>query len=104
MNSAQLDLIEEDPEPGSASMDCPHCNGTGKIAAHTMGERLRALRLTRGLTPTELAERTNGIVSASNISSIERESNLNPKLDALKALAAELGVKVGYLIDGEGDT
>lgn len=84
-----------------ASVECPHCGGQGRIAARTMGERLRALRQSRGLSPEQLSAMTGGAVGHANVRLIERDANKNPSVSALTALASVLGVKVGYLIAGE---
>ena len=41
--------------PPVAGIECPHCKGTGKIPANTLGERVRALRLERGLSTGDLS-------------------------------------------------
>lgn len=85
-----------------AGVDCPHCHGTGKIPASTMGQRLRALRAQRGLTAPQVCAAINGLISASNLSQVECDRNPNPKLEALRALAAFYGVSLGFLFDGDG--
>jgi len=60
-------------------------------------ERLKKLRLEKGLSQTEIAEKLG--VNPNNIGRYERgESNPNTKF--LKALADCLGVSVDYLYDG----
>ena len=86
-----------------AGVDCPHCHGTGKIPAKTLGQRLRSLRAQRGLTGPQVAEAIGGqIISASNLSQVECDKNPNPRLSALRALAAFYGVSLGFLFDGDG--
>lgn len=80
---------------------CPHCHGTGVVAPSTMGGRIRLLRLKAGLTQAELAAQTGSLISAKNLGGVEQDSNQNPPLAALRAIAKVFGVTVGYLLDGD---
>jgi DNA-binding XRE family transcriptional regulator len=91
------------PVPGQPpSKECPHCQGTGRIPCDSMAERLTALRLQHGWNFVELAARCRGTITPGNIGQIERGGNLNPKLNAVIALADALGVTVDYLVYGTG--
>ncbi|RKD23191.1 transcriptional regulator [Ammoniphilus oxalaticus] len=61
-----------------------------------IGDRIRKLRLDRGLSLSELAERAD--VAKSYISSIERNLQTNPSLQFLEKISAVLGVAVDSLI------
>jgi transcriptional regulator with XRE-family HTH domain len=63
--------------------------------AVAFGERVRALRLKRGLTQEQLAEAAH--LNSVQVSHIERGAN-EPKLTTILRLAGALGVKVGKLI------
>ena len=65
-------------------------------AGETIGQRLRRLRLERGLTQRALAKRGVGYAY---ISRLERGERV-PSMKALRALAAGLGVTVQYLETG----
>lgn len=66
--------------------------------------RLRALRCDRGLTVRGLAARCNELggakIGQSYVGALERGERVNPSLAILRALAAALGTKVEYLVDG----
>lgn len=78
-------------------------------AARLLGEKVRELRLARGLTQEQLSERTG--ISRNQIQNIEHNRNNskdpatglpgmgNAKLDTIFLLADEFKVDVGYLID-----
>src|SRR5579862_1545495 len=73
-------------------------------AGETIGQRLKRLRLDRGLSQRELAAPG---VSYAYISRIEAGTR-TPSVKALRRLAANLGVSAGYLetgsdLDPEGD-
>lgn len=61
-----------------------------------IGERVRNLRLAKGMNQSELANRSN--LSAATISRIENGKIQQVKSEALKQLADALGVSVDYLI------
>ncbi|MCP8967878.1 helix-turn-helix domain-containing protein [Ectobacillus ponti] len=61
-----------------------------------IGERIKQLRLQRGLTMTELAERAG--IAKSYISSIERNLQTNPSIDCLTKLSGVLRVPVSALV------
>lgn len=100
MTASPADLFGRRPL-AAVTMACPHCGGSGQIEAATMGQRVKALRMARGLTPPQLAEMCGGAISSGNINQIERETNNNPSVQAVAALAAVFGCKVGYIIAGE---
>jgi len=74
----------------SAPIETPPRQASGKL-----GERLRELRLARGLTIVELGARAN--VSSGLISQIER-GNSNPSVKTLQRLRAALGVNLWELL------
>lgn len=84
-----------------AGIECPHCKGTGMVPAASFGARVRALRRGRGLSTNELSAALGGVLGGSNIRQIEAETNTNPRLDAVRALAAFFGVRPGWLLDGD---
>jgi|JI10StandDraft_1071094.scaffolds.fasta_scaffold771615_3 hypothetical protein len=68
----------------------------------TIGQRLEAARIVRGLTPPELA--TKAGLSASFVNMIERgERGKRLGGDTAVALAVALGCDVRWLLSGEGD-
>jgi len=66
-----------------------------------IGQRIQKLRLSRGLTLSELAERAD--VAKSYISAIERSLQKNPSIQVLEKISAVLGVSVQTLIRNEDD-
>jgi transcriptional regulator with XRE-family HTH domain len=73
-------------------------SGTGRLSGHgpRLGDRLRALRLSAGLTQSDLAGER---FSKEYISQIER-GKTRPRQDTVVWLAARLGVDAGYLLSG----
>lgn len=65
--------------------------------AVAFGERVRTLRLKRGMTQERLAEEAD--LNSVQVSHIERGAN-EPKLTTIIRLARALGVKAGKLIEG----
>ncbi|WP_347548546.1 helix-turn-helix transcriptional regulator [Pseudalkalibacillus hwajinpoensis] len=63
-----------------------------------IGENLRKHRLKKGITLTELAQRSK--VSKSYLNSLERNIKNNPSINLVKRLANELGTDI-YQIIGE---
>ena len=61
-----------------------------------IGEKIRRLRLERGLTQTELADRAK--VSQGIISRLENRVRHNVNADVLKQLAKALGCTTDYLV------
>ena len=61
-----------------------------------IGERIKRLRTNRGLTQTELAQRSG--VPQSLISRLEGQTRDNPSADVLKRLARTLGCTTDYLV------
>ena len=66
-----------------------------------IGQRIQKLRLSRGLTLSELAERAD--VAKSYISAIERSIQHNPSIQVLEKIAGVLGVSVQTLLQPEDD-
>ena len=64
----------------------------------TLGERIKALRLERGLQQRQLAEKAD--LTPSMVSQIE-SGRLTPSLNTLGRLAAALGVSIPALFDGQ---
>ncbi|MGG3449601.1 helix-turn-helix domain-containing protein [Domibacillus aminovorans] len=62
----------------------------------SIGERIRELRIKKGLSLTELANRAG--VAKSYISSVERQLQLNPSIQFLYKISRELDVTVEKLI------
>ena len=81
-----------DPLP-AAAMEGP---GTLDRIVSSIGPKMRALRLQRGLSLQQLAERAD--VSAAAIHKIER-SGMVPTITTLLKLAAALNRPVGYFVD-----
>jgi ribosome-binding protein aMBF1 (putative translation factor) len=98
-NGRTWDVVKTASQP--PSMECPHCLGTGRIPCSSMAERLGALRRQRGWSHSDLAAQCGDKITAGNIRQIEVGGNLNPKLNAVIALADALGVTVGYLVEGK---
>ncbi|PAQ13812.1 transcriptional regulator [Bacillaceae bacterium SAOS 7] len=67
-----------------------------------IGKRIRALRMERGLSLTELANRAG--VAKSYISSVEREIQLNPSIQFLSKISTVLDVSVEKLINDDNDS
>lgn len=65
----------------------------------SIGERIREMRIKKGLSLTELANRAG--VAKSYISSVERQLQLNPSIQFLNKISAVLGVGVQQLIGEE---
>jgi XRE family transcriptional regulator, master regulator for biofilm formation len=61
-----------------------------------IGKRIKELRMKKGLSLSELAERAD--VAKSYLSSIEREIQTNPSIQFLEKLASVLDVSVEVLI------
>jgi transcriptional regulator with XRE-family HTH domain len=64
-------------------------------AATPIGERIKALRLDRGLTLSEVAERAS--VSTSNLSKIER-GDVSPSFDIVMRVCSGLGVAIEQIV------
>lgn len=82
-------------------LPCPHCRGTGKVQAETMGERIAAARNSKNLTHRQVAELTEGLVSAGNLQSIEVGRNKEPGFSKMVAIAKVLGVSIDWLVHGD---
>lgn len=66
-----------------------------------IGKRIQELRLAKGWSLTELAERAG--VSKSYISYIEREVHTNPSLHVLEKISAVLNIDLNSLMQKEKD-
>ena len=66
-----------------------------------LGHRISSLRLSRGMSQTELAKRLN--VSASAVGMYE-QGRREPSVEILIALSQEFGVSLDYLLAGKPDT
>ncbi|MGM0843540.1 MAG: helix-turn-helix domain-containing protein [Bacillota bacterium] len=62
-----------------------------------VGERIKSIRESKGITINELAH--NAEISKSYISSIERGLQKNPSINVLDKIAAALGVSLDLLLD-----
>lgn len=72
----------------------------------TMGDRIRALRLSKGWTQQDLADRLTArgaTVTFSAVSQWERGETENIKLKLFLALVEELGTTHEYLVHGPSD-
>lgn len=67
-----------------------------------IGKNISDLRKKRGMTLSELAERSN--ISKSYLSVIERNINENPSIQVIKKLAAVLDVDLKTLLGAEIET
>ncbi|KAB7707362.1 DNA-binding anti-repressor SinI [Bacillus aerolatus] len=68
----------------------------------SIGTRIRELRMKKGLSLTELANRAG--VAKSYISSVERQIQLNPSIQFLNKVSAVLDVNVEKLIHEHDST
>lgn len=66
----------------------------------TFGQRIREIRKSRKLRPSEVAAYSEYKVSKAGLFRIESESRVNPKLATLMALCVALGLRIE--IDAEG--
>jgi HTH-type transcriptional regulator, cell division transcriptional repressor len=66
--------------------------------ANLMSKRLREARRTAGLTQRELAKRAG--VGLATIRRIE-QTGMEPRLGTVRRMAATLGVRVAWLIEGD---
>ena len=68
----------------------------------TIGERIRALRTTRGLTQRELGRRIG--VSAAAITQLESGTSKVPKATVLDGMCRELQTNSAWLLSGVGES
>lgn len=68
----------------------------------TFGERIKELRMARGLTLDQLAQATRS--SKSYVWELENKNPPRPSAEKLSAIAAELGVTVDYLLGADDQT
>lgn len=72
----------------------------------TMGSRIRALRLSKGWTQEQLADRLaarGAKVSGNAVSQWERDETANIKLQTFLALVEELGTTHDFLVHGPSE-
>jgi transcriptional regulator with XRE-family HTH domain len=82
-----------------ASVDCPHCKGTGKIRMpDKLGERLAFLRGQRSMSLREVEAALNGVCSHTNLHHIEIGKNASPSIHTVAALAKIYGVSLDALM------
>jgi XRE family transcriptional regulator, master regulator for biofilm formation len=62
-----------------------------------VGEKIKSIRESKGITINELAQKAD--ISKSYISSIERDIQKNPSIRVLEKIAAALGVSLEILLD-----
>lgn len=67
-----------------------------------IGERIKELRKSKGLSMSELAEKAG--VAKSYLSSIERSRQTNPSIQFLEKVGRVLGVSVNQLIEGNNES
>ncbi|WP_326512194.1 helix-turn-helix transcriptional regulator [Clostridium intestinale] len=63
-----------------------------------LGEKLKAIRKSKGLSLKELSNTTNGNISISFLSDIENGRG-KPSIETLKVIATALNTPVSYFID-----
>ena len=68
----------------------------------TIGSRVKALRLARGLKQSELAKRIG--IAAGSLSLIESDTTKVPAGDTLAALCRELQTTQDFILAGQGDS
>lgn len=86
--------------------DASAASGVSLRRMETMGSRIRALRLSKGWTQKELADRLarrGAKVSANAISQWERDETANIKLATFLALVEVLGTTHEFLVHGPSD-
>jgi XRE family transcriptional regulator of biofilm formation len=66
-----------------------------------IGERIKKLRITKGWTMQELAEKTNS--TAATINNIEKGKSANPTARLVVELASVFGVSTDFLLMGKED-
>lgn len=64
-----------------------------------IGEKIKKYRHEKGITLTELAERSN--VSKSYLNSLERNIKDNPSINLIKRIAKELNIDIANILDDE---
>ena len=84
-------------------LECPHCKGSGRVIAETMGQRVKAIRLLRGLKTSDVVRLTNKAISQGSLNHLEAGRNRNIRVEALEAVAVALQVDAGYLLTGKGE-
>jgi XRE family transcriptional regulator of biofilm formation len=72
-----------------------------KGAAIMIGKRIKQLRISKGLSLTELAEKAG--VAKSYLSSIERDLQSNPSIHFLEKICAVLKVPIEYFLQNNTD-
>lgn len=92
---AAADLSQEGHEQRAAEANIPA--SIGDVDGVRLGQRLRALRLSAGLTQAELARRTG--IHRPNIARVEAGRH-TPSLETLARLAAAIGVPTTRVLSG----
>ena len=64
-----------------------------------IGEKIKKYRNKKGISLTELAERSN--VSKSYLNSLERNIKDNPSINLIKRIAKELDIDIANILDEE---
>ena len=64
-----------------------------------IGEKIKKYRHEKGISLTELAERSN--VSKSYLNSLERNIKDNPSINLIKRIAKELDIDIANILDEE---
>jgi transcriptional regulator with XRE-family HTH domain len=90
----------EDPRP--AQIVCPYCGGSGRVPAETLGQRIRAIRQTRGMSTAKVVELTGNRISQGNLNHLESGRHRNIRIEVLEAIADALKADAGYLLTGKG--
>lgn len=70
------------------------------VATTTIAERLRSARVRAGLTQRGLSRAAE--LSPTYVGMVERSQRVDPQAQSLAKLAKALGVRVEWLITGEG--
>lgn len=78
-------------------MKCPRCDGTGQLDHVPLGERLRALRESRGLSLRDVTDRVD--CSTANLNKIECGQTKAPSVFLVAALAAFYEVELAELLE-----
>ena len=95
--------VEANPSGGVSGLECPHCKGTGRVLPETMGQRIRSIRLMRGLATNDVVRLTNNKISQGNLNHLEADRHRNIRIEVLEAIAFVLKTDAGYLLTGRGE-
>ena len=86
------------PIPGPKDLRCPHCDGTGKAAPQTLGQRIADARIVREWSQDTLSEKSG--VPATTIQNIET-GKATASWQAMTALAETLCLSLDYIATGK---